>query len=617
MTLKHEMKWLILIAVVTIGVFANSLGGEFVYDDRRQIVSNALIQTPSLYGKALSNDVWAFKGDGTIAASNYWRPTFTAWCIINFAIFGLDTSGWHFTNLLLQIVVCLLAFLLLLRWGAPRPLALAITVIFAVHPVHTESVAWISGSPDLLFGLFLLASFWFAENAREGGKTRSKSLVLAVLCYVLALGAKEVALLCFPAYYLVFNRERDKDLPKEKSSGFNQFALFAGLAVIFFLSRWMVLGQIARPAEGAVGIVNSLISAPAVFVFYLRQIVFPFWVGINYPLRPVEQIGLMSFFVPLLVSVAVSAALLFLERRSFLQKVGFALFILPLLSVFNLSAFPPDQIVHDRYLYLPLLGFLMVVVPFVYQALGEKAEKYLPVLAVIVSIPLAVQTFIYNGAWHNELRLWHHAVRIDPLSAINWSQLGSAYEELDRTDDAIGAFTRALEIRPTAISRIGRAQSLVKKGRLDEAIADLQIATSTSSGNIDAYTLYQGYEGLALVYQQKNMLDKPEKVLKDGRTRLPIYRAALTEKLAVILYLQNRKSEALSELESMKAQARIELLPASKAVFLRLGMLYAELERKDEARASLHEYLALTASAQDKQTPGERKQAEELLRKLK
>ena len=68
-------------------------------------------------GKALTNDVWAFKGDGTVTASNYWRPTFTAWCIINFSLFGLDPYGWHFLNLLLHLGVCLLAFLLLRKWG--------------------------------------------------------------------------------------------------------------------------------------------------------------------------------------------------------------------------------------------------------------------------------------------------------------------------------------------------------------------------------------------------------------------------------------------------------------------------------------------------------------------
>ena len=86
---RKELLFLLPIIFITFLVFANSLNGEFVYDDARQIVRNPLIQDSTLYGKALVSDVWAFKGDGTIAASNYWRPTFTAFHILNFQLFGL------------------------------------------------------------------------------------------------------------------------------------------------------------------------------------------------------------------------------------------------------------------------------------------------------------------------------------------------------------------------------------------------------------------------------------------------------------------------------------------------------------------------------------------------
>jgi hypothetical protein len=93
MDLRDEWKWLAVLAVVAIAVYANSTGGEFVYDDTRQILRNPLIQNNALIGKALSSDVWAFKGDGTVVASNYWRPTFTAWHILNYRLFGASPTG--------------------------------------------------------------------------------------------------------------------------------------------------------------------------------------------------------------------------------------------------------------------------------------------------------------------------------------------------------------------------------------------------------------------------------------------------------------------------------------------------------------------------------------------
>lgn len=625
MTFKSEARWLVLIALIVFALFANSLNGDFVYDDKRQIAGNALIQTPALYGKALSNDVWAFKGDGSISASNYWRPTFTAWCILNFTLFALDPWGWHFLNLLLHAGVCIFAFLLLRKWGISQFPALALTLIFAVHPVHTEAVAWVSGAPDLLFGLFFLGSLWFAEMAadRDKKKRRAMNMVLAVSFYVLALGAKEVAFLCFPIYYLIFARNSGQDSSKgnKNKAWVNRFGVFAVAAAAYFVVRWMLLGQLSRPAEGAAGTLSAVLSAPSIFVFYLRQLVFPYWVGVNYPLRPVSEIGFMNFIVPLVISVAAVAALWWVAKRSSVGKMGLALFALPLLTVFNVGAFLPEQIVHDRYLYLSLLGFLIVLFTGLHElfekVFTERAERLLLVFAVLACVPLAIQTFQYNRVWANELSLWTHAVKIDPASASNWSALGSELSERDQPDEAIRAYDHSLGIRPAPIAYIGRAQNLIKKGKVDEGIVDLQAVTAINLENIDIYTLYQAYEGLALAYEQKNALDKAEAVLTEGRQRLPIYKAALTEKLAVILYLQNRKPEALKELESMKGPARVEMLPASKSVFLRLGMLYAEMGKKNEARASLGEYLALTATTWDKETPAERKQAEELLRQLK
>lgn len=158
---------MIPLTAVCLIVFANSVGGDFVYDDTRQIVRNTLIQDNSLIWKALTSDVWAFKGDGTVAASNYWRPTFTLWNIICFRLFGMSSLGWHVANLLLHSSVCVLIFSLLRRWAYSAAVAFTIALIFAVHPVHVESVSWIAGSPDLLFSLAFLGSLWFATSYRD------------------------------------------------------------------------------------------------------------------------------------------------------------------------------------------------------------------------------------------------------------------------------------------------------------------------------------------------------------------------------------------------------------------------------------------------------------------
>ncbi|MBK8150085.1 MAG: tetratricopeptide repeat protein [Acidobacteria bacterium] len=614
MTIKSELKWILLIVLVCFSVFANSIGGEFVYDDDRQVARNPLIQDISLAGTALTSDVWAFKGDGNYTASNYWRPTFTAWQILNFQIFGLNPAGWHLTGILLHIAVCLLAFLLLRRWEMSQLTSFAIVLIFAVHPVHVESVAWISGSTDLLFAVFFLASVWFAENRRKGGGIADIGLSLAF--FGLALGAKEIALFCVPVYYFIFLRD-DSDLSGDfRGPYFSKKALmgsllFGAVALVFFAGRWAVLGRITQPVENAVQFGDALRSVPSVFIFYLKQIVFPITLSVNYPLRPVTDLGISGFIVPAIASLVALAGLFYLARRSFLAALGLLLFLLPLLPVFNLTAFPADQMVHDRYLYLPLFGILIVVFASIERLVDPR---FLLAAVVAISVALGVQTFLYNRVWANDLALWEHSVSVDPNSASGQAQYGVALSENGRNQEAINAFNAALDIEPSPYAYLGRAQTLIKNGQFEEAVWDLQTLTEMKSDKVNAYTLYQSYEALGVALQRKNDLVRAERVLREARKRLPIYQAALTEKIAVVLYLKNDKRSALTELESARNQARSELLPTSKSVFFRLGLLYTENGDSANARAAFQEFLKITGSITDREILAQRKQAAEILR---
>lgn len=627
MNIKSELRPLILIALVAFVVFANSLGGDFVYDDVRQILRNPLIQDSSLYGKALTSDVWAFKGDGSVAASNYFRPTFVAWLILNFKLFGINAFGWHLFNVLLHIGVCLLGYLLLRRWQISQNLSFAIALVFAVHPVHTESVAWISGSPDLLFSIFLLGSFWFAESDAESRRQADEkikgfvplNLIVALIFYAFALGSKEVAIICFPLFYLIFANRNDTEKPLISASQILRTMPFAALSVLFFAARYIVLGAISLPPGDAhAGLKETILTAPSAFVFYLKQMLFPVWLGANYSLRPVSDANALEFLLPLLISLLAIALFFLLARRSFVQKFGFALFILTLAPAMNIGAFPIEQIVHDRYLYLPVFGFLMMISPHLSALLERITKKDLAFagFAILISFPLAAKTFFYNQVWKNELALWSHAVTIDKNSAFNWSQYGATLSENGKTEEAVEAYNNAIDIRPTALAFYGKARNLVAQKRYEEAIHNAKTVIEMPPETTNAYLLYQTYELLSLILSDQKQFGEAQKVLFEARRRLPIYSAALTEKLAVVMYQSGEKTSALRELEAARNQARAELLPESKSVFLRLGMLYAEMGRKDEAKAVLQEYLKLTANLKDIVTVNDRRQAAALLGQL-
>ncbi len=605
---KSDIKWIILLALVCLVVFANATGCGFVYDDNRQILRNTLIQDNSLFWKALMSDVWAFKGDGSQAASNYWRPTFTLWHIINFRLFGLNPMGWHITNVILHSGVCVMAYALLRRWAFSAMTALAIAVIFAVHPVHAESVTWISGSPDLLFSLAFLGSLWFAQSYAETNK--NSALGISVLLYALALGAKEIGIICLPIYYLVLIGAESKK--KKRVDAQTPLLAFGTVAILYFAFRWSVLGAVSRPPDDAVDMGNALMSIPAIFAFYIKQIFFPNPIAVNYPLEPVSQVGASNFFIPLIVMAAALGAVYYLTKSNTRGRLAAAIFLLPLIPAMNATAFISEQMVHDRYLYLPLLGVLMLIVPFAVKFVNER---YVLAGAAAISILLSIQTFSYNKAWESDLTLWSWTTDVDD-SAFTSMQYGNALAEANRNDESIAAYTAAIEKRPVPRGYIGRGRVLLKTKQFERAQADLEAAANFPAEQIEAYALYQAFEALGLAYVEQRKYQEAIQNFTEARTKLPIYAAALTQDLAIVLYQNNQKDAALRELEDGRDQARKELLPESKDVFLRLGMLYQEMGRKDDARTALQEYLDLTASIKNKKTLQSRDQATKLIQAL-
>lgn len=609
MKISDEWKWLLILAVVCGAVYANSLNGEFVYDDTRQLVRNPLIQQNALIGKALTSDVWAFKGDGTQTASNYWRPTFTAWNIICYRLFGASPFGWHVASLLLHIGVTLLAFSLLRRWQFSAAAAFVISLIFAIHPTKVESVAWIAGSPDLLFSLFFLASLWFTTSYRESKSTNH--LVLVILFYALSLGAKEIGILLLPIYYLVL---RETDETKQKKGWMNlPLAILFITAATYFLARLKVIGRLSFPTEGSLDLATSLITVPKMFAFYVMQTFFPATMAANYTLEPVTQIEFGNFFVPILMAVGFIVLFVYLARETRYGFIGLALFFLPLIPAMNATAFHPDQLVHDRYLYLPLLGLLMVVVPFIEQYLDARK---LIAAGAVTTLALAFVTFNYNRAWANELALWEWTSKVDD-SAFTWAQYGSVLNESARNEESIEAYTNSLKKRITARGYLGRSRALIAQERYAEAEGDLARMLDLPGEDADIYALYQAFEALGIVYLGKKDYASAERNFRSARARLPIYSAALTEKLAIVLYQKGDKPAALIELEGAKDKALTEMLPESKSVFLRLGMLYAEQNRVDEARSTLQNYLNLTSTIKSPSVLRDREQAVAILQKLR
>lgn len=596
-----------LAVLAAIAIFLNSLPGEFVYDDTRQILQNEFIMRNDLIGKALVSDVWAYKsGEG--ATSPYWRPVFVAWMIVNQRLFGFEPLFWHATNVFLHAIVTFLAFGAARRLTGSVWIAGAAALIFAVHPVHVESVTWISGSPDLLMAIGMFGGLWSYLSLRE--RPTAAKWIITILLTALAMGSKETGIVT-PALYFAVEWAA---LPGTRwalravTAGLRTWPFFA-IAGVYFIARMFVL-QGAQVGSDLQHTLNSAVwTAPSVAMFYLRQLALPIDIGPAYPLRIVsmDNIGWMNVAVPVVVVAVVVACVWLIIRKRPHLLIPTALMVLPMLPAFNVAGLHPEQIVRDRYLYVSVLGFAIIAADLIIWA-WHKARSERGVSAgqagwltiIIVSALLALKTFQYNPVWWTELSLWEAAVQMDNNSALNHNQHGVALyldanerapnssieQTRTRWVQAKNAFDMSLAITPNRYAYLGRSQVLIDLGKFDEAEADMRtLMTLLPKPDFDAY------DRLAKIHEQKSDLRGAESVLREAREKIPYRFCTLTDKLAIVLYQQGRKNEALYELEQARSRVDDEPTPTAAQMVYRLGMLYWETGEREKARDALQEYL--------------------------
>jgi len=594
----------LVLAAACVAPFIGSLHGAFVYDDVKQIVGNPLIQDDRQVWKALASDVWAFKGDRGEAWSNYWRPGFVLWLMLNHRLFGLQsTLGWHAGNVGLHAAATLLAYGLLLHLGLSWRPAAAVCLLFAVHPVHVESVAWISGSPDPLLSVFLLGALWCALAAR--GPRRVALWIVAILLHVAALLVKEIAVL-FPLVVAVaWWALRAQATRRGRIVGaLRAAAPFAVASALYLVARFLLLGRVQVETPWRMGIPGLLLNVPQLLVFYVRQSLWPTSLGPSYPLRAVRPGALHAadFWLPLGIVTVGALLARRVARGNAVARIGLGLFLLLLLPAFNIDAFIPEQLVHDRYLYLPLLGLLMAVVPAL-----PRAEGLVLGVALCLSLPLGLATARYAAAWTSERALWERGVRSDPGSAFNWAQYAHALMQEGRLGPARDAVDRALGIGPVTSGFLTRAEIAMRQRRFPEAEGDLLKVLADQPDNPLAY------ERLALCYQGQGRLADAEATLRKGREWVPYRRCAFGSNLAVILYLAGRKAEALSELENVRALTAGEPSSTCRMSLVRLGSIYVELGRDGDAASAFADYLRLSAPFDDAETRAMRQAVEHQL----
>ncbi|GMR05076.1 MAG: hypothetical protein BMS9Abin23_1008 [Thermodesulfobacteriota bacterium] len=535
-TLPSRKILIAVLFVVASAVFLNTLYNGFVYDDESIIVNNGWIRDFSHIPEIFSSTLWGFKLG---ADSNYYRPLVHLVLLAEYQVFGLAAWAYHLVNVIFHglntVLVYLIASHLLERpYGAPQDndapypgsftakaslLAFAAALLFAVHPVHVEAVAPASVVAELSLSFFYLASLYlYMRSSRACATVHALLIAASIVFFAVDIFLKETAVTLVAviiAYDLTADGSLRLNARSVVRSGLRYVPYF--LIVLFYmLTRSHFLGGLVPLKQSAyLSTFQYLLNIPPLLSEYIRILFYPAGLNAFYTFHPIFSVGDydIASLIPLILFIPVFIFLLTRYRSAALFCVLFALLALsPALYIPGVGV--RGNAFAERYLYIPSVGFSIVIPVLVYwiiekaggpAAFKKKALSFL-IIIVVISAVWSVQTFRRNRVWESDYTLWKDTAEKTKDSKVVYINLGSAADSLGHREEAMSAYTKALEIAPYSAelhNNIGI--QYLELRRLDDAVAAFK----------KAYTLTSNFGRLAVIrsnlgdaYMMKGMVDE-------------------------------------------------------------------------------------------------------------
>jgi tetratricopeptide (TPR) repeat protein len=518
--------------LVTAAIYARTAGFDFVdYDDAQYAL------TPQVrHGFTAESVRWAFLSTDI---SN-WLPLTRLSFILDYSLFAARSGPRHGENLLLHMAASLAVFGFLIGATRARWPSAFVSLMFAVHPLHVESVAWIAERKDVLCGLFWFLALWAWTGYVRDGSRRDYALALVFFC--LGVLSKPM-IVTLPVVLLLldgwpFRRPITAATLIEKTP----FAvLSAGLAVVTFLAQ---KGGGAVESLERIGLWPRIGNAFESQVVYVAKTAWPSGLAVWYPYDFGERALAVAACGAAILAVSV-AAFGFRRRCGYLATGWFWYLIttLPVIGIVQVGM----QARADRYMYIPMTGLGIAVAWGASDLVGKLPGARLPVVAA-AAVSLAAFSagaWTQAGYWRDSVALFSRTIAVTQGNYIAWQNLGAALIRIPgRGEEAIRCFRTAAELRPgSAGAHATLCGALWNRGRAEEGLRECDIALGIEPGSWIAHD------------------NKAGALASLGRTEPAIaeYRAAIAARptaaaphsdLGALLLAAHRASEALAEDEA-------------------------------------------------------------------
>lgn len=564
----------ILLALVILAVYYQVVGFGFVsIDDPTYVTRNPNIRD----GLNWSSVKWAL----TAARSANWHPLTWMSHALDCTLFGLRPAGHHATNLLLHIANTILLFLLLSRMTGFVWRSAFVAAIFAVHPLHVESVTWIAERKDVLSTFLWIITMWaYLQYIERPSWWR---YLLVALAFALGLMSKPM-LVTLPIVLLLLDF-----WPLGRWAGYTWrkliweklplFALAAASSVVTFIVQQRG-GAVRTMEQYSLGerAANAVVS----YIGYIGKMFWPARLSVMYPHPgdlPIWQV---------IAAVMALAALTYLAIRSSRNRpyitVGWFWYVITLLPVIGLVQVG-EQSMADRYTYIPLIGLFIVIAWGVPEVLKCRTKAMLAIPAVLIILSLSYVAWIQVGYWRNGVTLFRHAVAATSGNYKVRCYLADALCDAGKPNAAIVQIREALRSKPD----FGYAHDclgciLYTQGKIGQAVVQFKQALrldpklASAHGNMGSVLDRMGRTDEAITYFRKAIELDPNM-------------ASVHTNFGGILYRQGKIDEAIAQF-----RAATEADPDDASAHYSFGIALMDAQEIDEAEEQLNEAVKLDPS---------------------
>jgi tetratricopeptide (TPR) repeat protein len=519
---------IVLLSALTLSAFRGAGRNGFVhYDDDQYVTENPHVQA----GLTRDSIRWSF----TTTHFVNWHPLTWLSLQLDSQLFGLDPAAYHCTNVLLHLANTLLLFGFLVRTTGACWRSFCVAGLFAVHPLHVESVAWIAERKDVLSTFFGMLALWAYDVYRRRPSLLRYLTVAGA--FALSLAAKPM-LVTLPCVLLLLDYWPLRRLGRGtwKQLFLEKLPLFALSAASCVLT---VYAMGTGGAENPAGAFQARAAAALLaYATYLSKTLWPAGLTAHYPhLGPALPIWEAAGAGLLLL--AITAVVLRLARRAPYALVGWLWFVGTLVPVTGLVQILGGHLIADRYTYVPLIGLFLVASWGAAEVL-ERLRCPWPVRASLAALALAACALATDrqvATWHDPETLWLHALAVTESNCVAHGELALIRLQQGKLDEAKHHCLEALRVQPWYTkARTNLGLVLFQEGRTDEAAEQLEAALREDPGSVAAHN------NLGLVRVHQGRLDEAVEQFRQALILAPYFPEALNN--LGLTYLRQGKAES-------------------------------------------------------------------------